>query len=584
MLARRNGAGKVGSKSRAFLFAATAILVVPGLSRAQQAAASTPVSGAAPGASAAELNPESRVTRGPPRPRPGAFSPEPPGPCPLEGSDVQVTLSSVTFKGSTAVGEGELRDAYAEFLGKPQSVSVVCAIRDRAARIIFDNGVLARVEIPEQRITGGALTLEVIEAHVVNVRVRGDAGPAQDAIERYAEKLRGMQPFDMAEAQRYLLLASDVPGIRVRAAVRPSTSAERGAVDIDLTVAREGPEVFVNAQNTGSREVGRWGGLVRGQVSGFTGYGDSTTLTAFHTLEDNEQWLVQVAEQARYGAEGLVGRAALTYGESRPGEALKSLGLKSKSVVGNLEAGYPVIRARSRNLNVAGGLDVIDQQTDAAGFGQLSHDKLRIAYARADGDYRTEIAGRPVLASGGVSLRKGLSILGGSDAGDLSLTRAIAKPDAWLVRAQGGADIAFSSRLTGMLRTQAQYSTSALLPYEQISLGGLTVGRGYDPAVLLGDKGASASMELRYGPIALHPKVVAAPYAFFDAGYVANNHATAAGLQKDRTLKSVGAGVIFRVFSRANLEVTYAHPLDATIRGGRRPTDRLLIQLTATVL
>ncbi len=98
---------------------------------------------------------------------------------------------------------------------------MICRIRDRAARIIFDNGVLARVEIPEQRIAGGALVLEVIEAQVVNVRVRGDVGPAQAAVERYAEKLRGMKPFDMAKAQRYLLLASDVPGLRVRAAVRP---------------------------------------------------------------------------------------------------------------------------------------------------------------------------------------------------------------------------------------------------------------------------------------------------------------------------------------------------------------------------
>src|SRR5690606_8906014 len=118
-------------------------------------------------------------------------------------------------------------EAYAEFLGREEPVSVICAIRDRAARMLFDHGVLARVEIPEQRITGGALTLEVIEAHVVNVRVRGDAGPAQDAIERYAEKLRGMAPFDMAKAQRYLLLASDVPGVRVRAAIRPSTSETR---------------------------------------------------------------------------------------------------------------------------------------------------------------------------------------------------------------------------------------------------------------------------------------------------------------------------------------------------------------------
>jgi len=547
-------------------------------------AQAAPPAGATPGTSAAELNPDNRVARAAPSRGASAFAPEPPGPCPLETSDVQVTLSSVSFRGATAVSEAELRGAYADYIGKPQPVSVICRIRDRAARIMFDSGVLARVEIPEQRIAGGSLVLEVIEAHVVNVRVRGDVGPAQAAVERYAEKLRGMKPFDMTKAQRYLLLASDVPGLRVRAAVRPSTSAERGAVDIDLTVSRDGPSAIANVTNSGSKAAGRWGGLVRAELAGYTGYGESTSLTAFRTIDANEQWLVQLAESARFGSEGLVARGAITYGESRPGGALKPLDLKSQSLVGNLEVAYPFIRSRNQNLNFAGGLDIIDQETKANGFGLLSRDKLRVAYARADGDYRTEVSQRPVLLTGAVTLRKGFSILGGSEAGDLGLTRALGKPEAWVLKAQGGGDMSISDRLTAMVRAQAQYSDQVLLPYEQMSLGGLTVGRGYDPAALLGDKGISAAFELRYGPLALHPKVQAAPYAFVDTGYVANNNVSATLLDKDRSLTSVGAGVIFRLFNRANLEVTYAHPLHATNPGGKRPGDRVLIQLTASLL
>lgn len=582
MIWRRESALRVGLGGRLCVLALATTALTPTASALAQPA---PAPGAAvPGTTAAELNPDTRISRPPPARGAGAFAPEPPGPCPLESSDVQVTLNAVTFRGATAVSDAELRDAYAAYIGTPQPVSVICRIRDRAARIVFDNGVLARVEIPEQRIAGGALVLDVIEAHVVNVRVRGDVGPAQAAVERYAEKLRGMKPFDMAKAQRYLLLASDVPGLRVRAAVRPSTSPERGAVDIDLTVAREGPAVFANVQNTGSKSVGRWGGLVRGDLAGYTAYGESSSITAFHTLDSNEQWLVQLGEQARFGSEGLTARGSFTYGESRPGGVLKPLDLKSRSIVGNLEVAYPYIRSRTQNLNLAGGLDIVDQETKAGGFGLLSRDKLRVLYARADGDYRTEVGQRPVLLSGGLALRKGVSILGGSDAGDLTLTRALAKPEAWVLKAQGGGDIAIGERLTAMVRGQAQYSDDVLLPYEQMSLGGLTVGRGYDPAALLGDKGVSAAFEVRYGPLALHPKVLAAPYAFVDAGYVANNNVAATGLQKDRSLTSVGAGVIFRLFNRANLEVTYAHPLHATNAGGPRPGDRVLIQLTASLL
>lgn len=559
---------------------ATTALTPPATAWAQ----ATPPSGATPGTTAAELNPETRVARPPPPRARGAFTPEPPGPCPLETSEVQVTLNSVAFRGATAVTEAELRGAYAEYLGKPQPVAVICRIRDRAARIVFDAGVLARIEIPEQRIAGGALALEVIEAHVVNVRVRGDVGPAQAAVERYAEKLRGMKPFDMAKAQRYLLLASDVPGLRVRAAIRPSTSGERGAVDIDLNVTREGPHAIASIQNSGSKSTGRWGGLVRGELAGYTAYGDSTSLTAFHTLDSNEQWLVQLAETARFGSEGLTAGGSITYGESRPGAALKPLDLKSRSVVGNVEVAYPFIRSRTRNLNLAGGLDLVDQKTTSGIAGLVSRDKLRVAYARVDGDYRTEWGQRPALLTGGLTLRKGLSVLDGSESGDDFLTRAQAKPDAWTLRAQGAADIVLSDRLTATVRAQAQYADDVLLPYEQMALGGLTVGRGYDPAALLGDKGVSGAFEVRYGPLQLHPKVLASPYGFVDAGYVANNKTALTLLEKDRSLTSIGAGVIFRLFNRANLEVTYAHPLHATNPGGSRPGDRVLIQLTASLL
>lgn len=582
MMGRRALAQGGGRGSRLCLIAMAATALTPALpTSAQQAPLPNR---AAPGTSAAELNPETRVTRPAPRRSAGAFTPEPPGPCPLESSTVEMTLTSVTFRGATAVGDAELRGAYAGELGKTQPVSVICAIRDRAAQIVFNSGILARIEIPEQRVAGGALVLEVIEAQVVNVRVRGDVGPAQAVVERYAEKLRGMKPFDMAKAQRYLLLASDVPGLRVRAAVRPSTSAERGAVDIDLTVVKDGPDVFANIQNSGSKQVGRWGGLVRGEIAAQTQFGESTALTAFHTLDSNEQWLVQLAGTARLGAEGAIGRGSIVYGESRPGDVLKTFDIRSKSVVANLEGAYPIVRSRNQNLNVAGGLDFVDQRTDIAGGAQRNHDKLRVLYARADGDYRTEVAQRPVRLSGAVTLRRGLSLFGGSEAGDLGLTRLTANPEAWVLKSQGGIDIALTDRLTGMLRAQAQYSSSTLLPYEQISLGGLTVGRGYDPAALLGDKGYSGAFELRYGPLQLHPKVIAAPYAFFDAGHVSNNNTGLSGLGGGRTLKSVGAGVVMRIFNRANLEVTYAHPIDKTSRLGPRPGDRVLIQLTASLL
>jgi hemolysin activation/secretion protein len=578
------GAARVGLGARAVLAFATTALAAAGQAWGQTAPGAPPVTAGQTGISAPELNPAARIPRLQPRDS-DIFSPEPPGPCPLADSTVEVTLASVSFRGATALKPEDFGPAYREFIGKPQKVGVICEIRDRAARALFDRGVLARVEIPEQRIAGGALVLDVIEAHVVNVRVRGDIGPAQAAVERYVEKLRGMRPFDMRKAQRYLLLASDIPGVRIRAAVKPSISAERGAVDIDVSVTRTAFGAVGNAQNFGSKTVGRWGGLIRGDARSLTALGEDTTLVAFHTLDSNEQLVVQILEAARIGGDGLIVRGSAVYGESHPGDVLKPLDLKSTSVVGNLEVAYPLIRRRRTNLNLAGGFDLVNQKTDLGnGGGPLTEDKVRVLYARLDGDLRVYAFDRPVAMNGALTVRKGLSGLGASQAGENLLTHGFAIPDAWLVRGSGAIGAPLFGPISGEIHAQAQYSDKPLMPYEQISLGDLSVGRGYDPAVVLGDSGAGASFDLRYAPIELHPKIVAAPYVFFDVGSVRNNDTFHSGLTPSRTLRSYGAGVTLRLAHRANLDITYAQPIDAVAAGGVRPSPRLLINLTASFL
>ena len=577
---------RVGVRPRALLAWMTTALATSGALAASSAAWAQVPASAPPtaGLSAQELNPAARAAPLPPPRDADVFAPEPPGPCPLADSPVEVTLASVTFRGATALSPAQLARTYAGLIGKPQKVGVICEIRDRAARALFDHGVLARVEIPEQRIAGGALILDVIEAHVVNVRVRGDIGPGQAAVERYVEKLRGMKPFDMRKAQRYLLLASDVPGVRVRAAVKPSASPERGAVDIDVTVTRTPLSVLGNVQNMGARTVGRFGGLVRADARSYTQYGEDTTLVAFHTLDSNEQWVVQVQEAARLGGDGWIARASVVYGQSRPGDVLKPLDLKSTSVVAEAEAAYPLIRRRRANLNLAGGFDLVDQKTEVGGGGVLSEDRLRIFYLRADGDYRFVFDERPVTTTGSLSLRRGVTGLGATSPGSPLATRVLAEPDAWLVRGTGGLEAPINDQVRLSVRAQAQYAAKPLTPYEQISLGDLSVGRGYDPAVALGDSGAAAAVDLRFAPIEVNAKLMAAPFAFFDAGYVHNNDAGRSGLSASRSLRSIGAGVSLRISNRANLDLTFAYPLDSVSAGGSRPAPRLLLNLTASFL
>ena len=553
-----------------------AVMSAPCAALAQ--ATANPAQGGPAQPSREELNPAARITPAPARER-DLFAQEPAGPCPLRGSTLTFTLKSVEFHGVTALSADQLRSAYADLIGQSIPVSSICDIRDHAATLLFNRGVLARVDIPPQHIAEGALKLEVIEAHVVNVRVRGDAGRAQVAVERYLDKLRGMTPFDMRKAQRYLLLASDVPGVQVRAAVRPSANGERGAVDLDINVTAQAVDLVANVQNLESKSIGRFGGLLRLDVNSLTNLGDRTSVVGYHTLDSNEQGVIQLLEEARLGAEGLIARGSLVYGETRPGGAIANLDLKSTSFVAEAELAYPLVRLRRRNVNLAVGFDDVDESTDAAGS-LLYRDKLRVFYGRVDGDDRLDLLSRAIQLSGSLTLRKGVDGLGASDRYSSTLTRPDGEPDAWLVRGSGRAATTLFGAFQLSNQVQAQYSPDPLFDYEQIALGDLTIGRGYDPAVVLGDSGFSDATELRYGPVQLHPLVLAQPYVFYDIGYI---HDNADAVVKNRTLTSAGLGVLFRLANRINVDLTYAKPFQAPLPGQPRPTPRLLVNITAAV-
>ena len=114
-------------------------------------------------------------------------------------------------------------------------------------------------------------------AHLAAVRVRGNASGAEKAIAGYLNQLTKQPVFNRFDAERYLLLASDIPGYSVRLTLRPAGTLP-GEVIGDVTVQHLPAYVDANVQNSGSHELGPWGGVVRGQVYGLTGLGDRTTL------------------------------------------------------------------------------------------------------------------------------------------------------------------------------------------------------------------------------------------------------------------------------------------------------------------
>lgn len=536
------------------------------------------------------------------------FSAPESAPCPLRSSPLTFKLTSVEAVGSKVLKAGDIRDAYDDLAGKTIPVGAICDIRDRVAGMLFHRGVLARVEIPEQKISDGKVRLEVIEAKIVSVRYHavGHIGRVQAKVEQYLEHLRNLAPFDLDTAQRYLLLANDVPGVHVTAHLRPSEAPAaspedaRGALDLDVEIARTPIDVVAAAQNLSSKTLGPWSGIARIDFNGFTGWGDRSTLIGYSTLGNDDQQVIQIMEEARIGSEGLLARGSFAYGLSHPGDVLTPLRLSGQSVVGSGELDYPLVRLKRASLNVAGGFDWIDQNIDFPGGGALTDDSLRIFWLRADaataheGLRATPLGYISTSSSLSLQFRKGFEALGASKAGAPSLSRNQGQPDAWVLRADGESAITFEppatpgSGLTLSVHYQGQYADRPLLAYEELPIGNLTIGRGYDPDALSGDRAIAGEFKAEVGPIWVMKsrKLGFTPYGFFDVARVSNLDLGS----QDVTVRSMGGGVSVLITKPTpsqrgvvTADFAYAKPLDKPLAAAlTKPPARFLVQINVS--
>lgn len=519
-------------------------------------------------------------------------------PCALAGPEYQkirLTLRTADFEGLKGLSPADLTPAYAQFVGRDEPISVVCEIRDRAATILRSAGYIAAVQVPEQRIDNGAVHFRVLMAHLSAVRVRGNASGAERAIAAYLNQLTKEPVFNRYDAERYLLLASDIPGYTVRLTLRPAGTAP-GEVIGDVTVQHLPAYVDANVQNSGSHELGPWGGVVRAQVYGLTGLGDRTSLALYSTSDLHEQQTVQLGEEIRLGPQGLTVGDVFTYAWAKPHVA--NANLKERTLLNTFEVGYPFIRRQSHTLRGSIGLDYVNQDVQLDGI-DLTRDRLRVGFVQLGIDAMSSDFSNPGYslieprwhATATVAVRQGLDILGaspfcGSDALGCSATHVPTstgngQPTATVIRSSAYAEFRPIPRLTFALGVLAQYAWKPLLSFEQFAAGNYTAGRGYDPGALLGDRGWGTQAEIRVGsrtPASAH-KPAFEGYGFWDHAKVDDVDPLVA-VSSRQHLNSVGAGARIN-FDRLSLDGALAVPLTRIGIADRRPPVRFLISLTS---
>ena len=516
-------------------------------------------------------------------------------PCPLGDpryADVKVTIREVKFNNLKGATAEELAPAWTNFVGTEQPVAVLCEVRDATATILRNKGYLAAVQVPTQRIENGVVTMETLFARVTTVRARGETGGAEAKLAAYLNKLTEDEVFDRYRAERYLLLARDLPGYNIQLTLRPAGTGP-GELIGEVSVLREPFTLDATIQNLAARTTGRWGGQIAANIYGLTGLGDATSLSLYSTADHKEQKILQAAHSFRPGSEGLTIDGLFTYAWTRPdiNAAPGTPELRARTLFASLGARFPLVRRQNHNLWLGGGLDYVDQKVNF--FGPLTRDRLRIAFLRASYDAIDLRSRRPQWRGAAtIELRKGLNIFNASDPCPAigcpligaGLSRADGKPTATLIRAAGNVELAVGKHFSLWISPRVQKSFAPLLSFEEYTAGNYTIGRGYDPAIIAGDSGAGVAVELR-GPRIDPGKSGASsiqPYVFGDAAWVWNR-GNGIGSGRDK-VRSAGGGLRADLGGRFRIDGAVAFPFDRAPLRTSKGDPRLLLTLTTRLL
>ena len=516
------------------------------------------------------------------------------GPCPLDSSDLRTTIPAIQFGGA---GGKPLAPELVPILAKvraptgEQPVRVVCDIRDAANAALRAARYVATVQIPAQRLEGGPLLLEVVTAHIIETRVRGNAGPYEGLIEQRIAALQSYDPLNEAQAERLLLLADDIPGLDVRLSLQPAGGAP-GEVIGELTVDYHPYGLIVNAQNYNSRQLGRETVYARAELYGLTGLGDLTYLAASTTVDFDEQKIVQVGHEMLLDQSGISLALRATFADSRP--TLPALDLRTKSWILNAELTQPLLRSVNDTYYLGVGFERIDQRTDLGGAGgsaALNLDRISTIYLRLAGNSRRlhRDGTEATSLKGFAEFRKGIDAFNTTKTG--TITRAGYAPSrfegdakAWVIRGQLDGKVGLGPIFELFGSGRGQWTNQPLLNYDEFSIGNLTVGRGYDPGANTGDKAYGLTGEVRFN-LPTGPRVATQVFAFYD--HVRLFNLDTGSTERDRKIDSYGGGVRVTLAGFARLDVTYAHPLDPPLLTGataKVPKDRLLVSLTAQLV
>jgi hemolysin activation/secretion protein len=410
--------------------------------------------------------------------------------------------------------------------GRRVSVTDIYAVATALERIYHDAGYpLVRVAVPPQRLVdGGMLRLIVIDGFIEAVNVDAVPARARSVVAARTAGLVGRRHLRLAELERALLVAGDLPGLALRSTLM------RGDRDGGTKLILDGEHRLVStsagADDRLPGTLGTW--QLRGTLAVNSALGLGEQVYGSAGLGANLEAAARgQAPLAVYGGglvipvgvDGLTVNPEYTRSTTRTPQAqgvVGSLGTFERVAV-RLRAPISLTRASSLYANAS--LEQVDQQISAPAFDvMLSHD--RYAVARAGVDYATTLPWGAGLQAG-MAFSGGLGGRDGTDAAasGIPLSRLGASPD--FTKVTGSFRLAqpmpWGTRWDLIGTSQTSFN-KPMLRSEQFSLDGADAVSAFASGTLTADQGVTLRSEwsrsFRFDAV----RSTLSPYVFGSAG------------------------------------------------------------------
>ncbi len=466
--------------------------------------------------------------------------------------EVEFSVASIKVTGATHFSAEEVHAFFVPLEGRK---IVLQDLRDAAQKLEdryrAEGFFLTRVFVAPQKVENGELQVQVLEGYIKEVFVDGPNPASTRLAEGIIGPITQNQPTRFSELERRMLILNDMPGVTGSTVLQQGGAL--GSSEMLVTAGRTPDQYRATFANTSSHILGPFSYSLGGtffQPLGRPGALDVTLSGAGAHMKELR------SANARYAmplnAHGFIGSIGGLIAFARPGGEVAALDVRSNVLSINARVRAPLLRSRPNSIYLDLGLALNRNKTTILGD-LISDDRSTVAEATLSWQQANWLSGATNVS---LSLFQGLPLFGANGAAaELASVRGFQPKFQRLVYSLQRMQ-RFTPRLSMQVNVQGQYTTDRLASGETISFGGPSIGRGYDPSLIGGERGLGVSGELRYAlPYAL-PKLVEGVqlYTFADSA-----SATTLAYDVDPKVKnkisSLGLGVRSVLVGRVNLDL-----------------------------